>query len=60
MEIWIVPQKLYTDFELQGVVEENLNSRSYQSVATRMQTEEATCALTVGMKLVVQLTKEFP
>jgi len=45
----VIVKKLYTDFELQGVVEENLNSRSYQSVSTRMATEEATCALTVGM-----------
>ena len=48
-------QKLYTDFELQGVVEENLNSKMYQSVSQRMQTEEATCALTMGMKSVKHL-----
>lgn len=45
-------QKLYTDFELQGVIEENLNSKTYQTVSTRMQTEEATCALTMGMRCV--------
>ncbi|XP_046655109.1 calcium-dependent secretion activator-like isoform X6 [Daphnia pulicaria] len=44
-----IVKKLYTDFELQGVIEENLNSRLYQTVSTRMQTEEATCALTMGM-----------
>lgn len=39
-------QKIYSDFELQGVMEDKLNSKAYQTVAQRMQTEEATCALT--------------
>lgn len=40
-------QKVYSDFELQGVMEDKLNSKAYQTVAQRMQTEEATCALTM-------------
>jgi hypothetical protein len=40
-------QKIYSDFELQGVMEDKLNSKAYQTVAQRMQAEEATCALTM-------------
>lgn len=39
-------QKLYSDFELHGVMEDKLVSKTYQTVSQRMQTEEATCALT--------------
>ncbi|ODM95924.1 Calcium-dependent secretion activator [Orchesella cincta] len=45
-----VVKKLYSDFELQGVMEDKLNSKTYQSVSSRMQTEEATCALTMGTR----------
>lgn len=41
-------QKIYSDFELQGVMEDKLNSKAYQTIQQRMQTEEATCALTMG------------
>lgn len=41
-------QKIYSDFELQGVMEDKLNSKAYQTVSQRMQTEEATCALTMS------------
>ncbi|CAH1103494.1 unnamed protein product [Psylliodes chrysocephalus] len=41
-------KKVYSDFELQGVMEDKLNSKAYQTIAQRMQTEEATCALTMG------------
>ncbi|XP_034252642.1 calcium-dependent secretion activator isoform X4 [Thrips palmi] len=44
----IIVKKMYTDFELQGVIEDKLNSKTYQTVASRMQTEEATCALTMS------------
>ncbi|KAH8403610.1 hypothetical protein KR222_009342, partial [Zaprionus bogoriensis] len=40
-------KKIYSDFELQGVLEGKLNSKAYQSVAQRINTEEATCALTM-------------
>ncbi|XP_058794999.1 calcium-dependent secretion activator [Phymastichus coffea] len=43
-----VVKKIYSDFELQGVMEDKLNSKTYQTVAQRMQTEEATCALTMN------------
>ncbi|KAJ6641226.1 Calcium-dependent secretion activator 1 [Pseudolycoriella hygida] len=42
-----IVKKIYSDFELQGVMEDKLNSKAYQTVAQRMQTEEATCALTM-------------
>ena len=38
-------QKLYTEFELQGMEEEKLNSQFYTQVSQRMATEEATCVL---------------
>ncbi|KAL1130036.1 hypothetical protein AAG570_012979 [Ranatra chinensis] len=45
-----VVKKLYSDFELQGVMEDKLNSKTYQTVSQRMQTEEATCALTMSSR----------
>lgn len=42
-----IPQKLYSDFELQGVMEDKLNSKAYQTVANRMQAEEATCQMSM-------------
>ncbi|KPU74919.1 uncharacterized protein Dana_GF19004, isoform C [Drosophila ananassae] len=42
-----IVKKIYSDFELQGVLEDKLNSKAYQAVALRMATEEATCALTM-------------
>ncbi|XP_021961279.2 calcium-dependent secretion activator isoform X4 [Folsomia candida] len=45
-----IVKKLYSDFELQGVMEDKLNGKTYQSVAQRMNTEEATCALTMGSR----------
>ncbi|XP_017062659.1 calcium-dependent secretion activator isoform X2 [Drosophila eugracilis] len=42
-----ITKKIYSDFELQGVLEDKLNSKAYQAVAQRMATEEATCALTM-------------
>lgn len=41
-------KKIYSDFELQGVIQEKLNSMTYQTISKRMQTEEATCALTMS------------
>ncbi|XP_014246144.1 calcium-dependent secretion activator isoform X5 [Cimex lectularius] len=45
-----IVKKLYSDFELQGVMEDKLNSKTYQTVSQRMQTEEATCALTMSSR----------
>ena len=42
---YICFQKLYTEYELQGMEEEKLNTNFYQQVAQRMATEEATCVL---------------
>lgn len=41
-------KKIYSNFELQGVMEDKLNSKTYQAIAQRMQTEEATCALSMS------------
>ncbi|XP_012259772.1 calcium-dependent secretion activator isoform X2 [Athalia rosae] len=43
-----IVKKVYSDFELQGVMEDKLNSKTYQTIFQRMQTEEATCALTMS------------
>ncbi|XP_066582682.1 calcium-dependent secretion activator isoform X2 [Prorops nasuta] len=43
-----IVKKVYSDFELHGVMEEKLNSKTYQTISKRMQTEEATCALTMS------------
>ncbi|XP_023290485.1 calcium-dependent secretion activator isoform X2 [Orussus abietinus] len=43
-----IVKKVYSDFELQGVMEDKLNSQTYQTISQRMQTEEATCALTMS------------
>ena len=36
---------MYGDFELQGIDEERLNSKIYQTITRRMQLEETNCAL---------------
>jgi len=41
-----VVKKIYSEYELQGMEEERLNSGLYQQIEQRMTTEEATCALT--------------
>ncbi|VDP12922.1 unnamed protein product, partial [Onchocerca flexuosa] len=38
-------KKIYSDSELQGVDDERLNSKIYQSITRRLQIEEANCAL---------------
>ena len=38
-------QKVYTEYELQGMEEEKLQSNHYAQVEQRMATEEATCQL---------------
>ncbi|PIO62591.1 hypothetical protein TELCIR_15845 [Teladorsagia circumcincta] len=40
-EVW----KVYSDFELQGIDEEKLNGKLYQSINRRLQLEEANVAL---------------
>ncbi|XP_043234535.1 calcium-dependent secretion activator-like isoform X7 [Amphibalanus amphitrite] len=52
-----IVKKLYSDFELQGVTEDKLNSKTYQTILQRMQTEEATCALLEGSR---RDEEEFP
>lgn len=39
-------QKVFSDFELQGVQEDVMTAKSYQTIMARLETEEATCALT--------------
>lgn len=43
-----ITKKIYSDFELQGVMEDKLNSKAYQTVSLRMQTEEATCSMSMS------------
>ena len=42
----LVFQKLYAEFEMQGLEEDKLDTPKWQSVQQRMQTEEAACVLT--------------
>jgi hypothetical protein len=41
-------QKLFSDFELQGVPENTLNSKTYETICSRLQVEEATQSVTGG------------
>lgn len=38
-------QKIYGDFELHGIEEEKLNSKTYQSICRRIQLEETNASL---------------
>ncbi|XP_029833230.1 calcium-dependent secretion activator isoform X10 [Ixodes scapularis] len=40
-----IARKLYSDFELQGIEEEKLNSKVYQTVCSRLQLEEAAASV---------------
>ncbi|XP_049805298.1 calcium-dependent secretion activator-like [Schistocerca serialis cubense] len=53
-------KKLYSDFELQGVMEDKLNSKTYQTISQRMQTEEATCALTMNTRHDIEDSESYP
>ncbi|KAK2192665.1 hypothetical protein NP493_25g01006 [Ridgeia piscesae] len=41
-------RKCYSDFELQGVLETILNSKTYQTICSRLKVEEATQSVTSG------------
>ncbi|XP_021927184.1 calcium-dependent secretion activator isoform X6 [Zootermopsis nevadensis] len=55
-----IVKKLYSDFELQGVMEDKLNSKTYQTISQRMQTEEATCALTMSTRCDNEDSEGYP
>lgn len=40
-----IVKKIYSDFELQGIEEERLNNKNYNSIMKRIQLEETNCAL---------------
>ncbi|XP_064604151.1 calcium-dependent secretion activator 1-like isoform X2 [Liolophura sinensis] len=44
--IMTINRKCYSDFELQGVPENVLNSKTYQTICSRLQVEEATQSVT--------------
>ncbi|XP_053377981.1 calcium-dependent secretion activator 1-like isoform X2 [Mercenaria mercenaria] len=44
--IMAITRKCYSDFELQGVLENTLNSKTYQTICSRLQVEEATQSVT--------------
>ncbi|XP_047519355.1 calcium-dependent secretion activator isoform X11 [Pieris napi] len=46
----IVVKKMNSDFELQGVIDDKLNTKTYLEVAQRMHTEEATCSLLLAQQ----------
>ncbi|XP_076448104.1 calcium-dependent secretion activator 1-like [Babylonia areolata] len=41
-----ITKKVYSDFELQGVPENTLNNKTYQTICSRLQVEEATQSVT--------------
>lgn len=43
-----IAKKLYSDFGLQGIEEEKLNSKTYQTITNRLQLEEATASVNDG------------
>ena len=45
LSVMVILQKLYTEYELQGMEAEKLNTNFYVQVSQRMATEEATCVL---------------
>ncbi|XP_052778321.1 calcium-dependent secretion activator 1-like isoform X5 [Mya arenaria] len=44
--IMAITRKCYSDFELQGVLEHTLNSKTYKTIGSRLQVEEATQSVT--------------
>lgn len=42
-------KKIYSDFELQGIEEEKLNSKVYQTIMSRIQLEEAAASVSNGL-----------
>ena len=47
-DVLFLPQKTYRDFRLQGVLEGTLNSKTYDTVHSRLTVEEATVSVTDG------------
>lgn len=45
-DVLFLPQKTYRDFRLQGVMEGTLNSKTYDTVHSRLTVEEATVSVT--------------
>ena len=43
-------QKMYSDFELQGIEEDKLNSKIYQTVMDRIKMEEAAASVSNGLQ----------
>lgn len=48
--ISLIVKKIYSDFELQGIEEEKLNSRAYQVAIERIKMEEAAASVTNGLE----------
>ncbi|KAK8722386.1 hypothetical protein OTU49_012439 [Cherax quadricarinatus] len=55
-----IVKKIYTDFELQGIMEEKLNTKTYQTISQRMTTEEAACALIEGSRRADEDNQSLP
>lgn len=45
-----IVKKVYGDFELQGIDEERLNSKTYQSISRRLQLEESNSHIQEGKR----------
>src|SRR5699024_8492490 len=42
-------QKMYSDFELQAILEDKLNTRTYQTIIDRIKMEEAAASVSNGL-----------
>ncbi|XP_064486582.1 calcium-dependent secretion activator 1-like isoform X3 [Ornithodoros turicata] len=55
-----IARKLYSDFELQGIEEEKLNSKVYQTVCSRLQLEEAAASVSDGSSREKEDAEDYP
>ncbi|XP_077497151.1 calcium-dependent secretion activator 1 isoform X4 [Amblyomma americanum] len=55
-----IARKLYSDFELQGIEEEKLNSKVYQTVCSRLQLEEAAASVSDANSREKEDSEDYP
>jgi hypothetical protein len=55
-----IVRKIYSDFELQGIEEEKLNSKVYQTIMSRIQLEEAAASVSNGLNREHDDSEEYP
>ncbi|XP_023215890.1 calcium-dependent secretion activator 1-like [Centruroides sculpturatus] len=55
-----IGKKLYSDFELQGIEEEKLNSKIYQTISSRLQLENATASVSEAANREKEDSEDYP